>query len=143
MPNLSITAQLDLASLQTLQGFANYGRMLEPELLKAMDRGLAILQSGATDYMYANFKQPTGQAESAWEASVQSPYLAILGNTAPYAQRLEFGFSGMTDALGRFYPYWPDYHWAENTVEQDKDLVAAQFQAAIDYANLSLGRGVP
>src|SRR5690242_17620135 len=122
MPNLSFTAMLDPASLAVLHGFANYRRVLEPELLMAMDRGLAILQSGASDYMYATYKNPTGQAEGAWDTKVESPYLGILGNTVPYAQRLEFGFSGKTDALGRTYQYWPDYHWAENTVEQEKDL---------------------
>ncbi len=137
----SLNVALDAASLETLHNFENYQAILEPELLTAMERSIALLQAMATDDMYANFQNPSGQAESAWEASVDSPYLAWLGNTAPYAQRLDYGFSGMTDALGRYYPFWPAYYWAENTIFDAEEQVAAQFQAAIDYANLSLAAG--
>ena len=143
MSGFSMNVALDAASLATLHNFSNYQALLEPELLKAMDRGISLLQATATDEMYNLFQNPTGQAEEAWDTSVQSAYLAIAANTAPYAQRLDYGFSGLTDSLGRYFPYWPAYYWAESTVMDAADQVAAQFQAAIDYANLALGGGIP
>lgn len=145
-----LDVRLDPASLDRLHGFANYERFLEPALLKAMESGISMLQAGASDYMWSHFKNPTGTTEDdSWEVDVRGPYLAILGNTAPQARRLEYGFSGMTDALGRYYPEWPSgqyssgYHWAEQTVILEKYKIQDIFQAAIDYANLQLGRGTP
>ncbi len=150
MAGFSLDVHLDSASLDRLHAFANYETALEPALLKAMDAGIAMLQAAATDYMYATFIDPTGTTEDdSWEVDMQGPYLAILGNTAPQAQRLEYGFSGMTDSLGRYYPEWPrgayadGYHWAENTVEAEQFKIGDVFQAAIDYANTQLAGGTP
>lgn len=149
MTDFSINVALDDASLNRLHAFANYESALEPALLNAMETGISMLQAFASDYMYSHFANPTGGAEEAWEAEVVSPYLAILGNTAPQARRLEFGFSGMTDALGRYYPEWPigqyagGYHWARETVILEQYKIQDVFQAAVDYANLTLGRGTP
>lgn len=143
MAEFSVTAFLDQASLNSIHGFNNYQSVLEPALLNAMETGISVIQASATDYMYAHFIDPTGATEDAWEVEANGPYESILTNTSPQGQRLEYGFSGMTDALGRFYPYWPAYHWAEQTVTQSRFKVAQFFQAAIDYANVQLGRGTP
>lgn len=150
MAGFEINAHMDLASLDRLHAFENYVVYLEPALLNSMDIGISMLQAAATDYMYAVFINPTGPTENdSWEVDVQGPYLAILGNTAPQAQRLEYGFSGKTDSLGRTYIEWPTgayadgYRWAQQTVTQSRFKVGDVFQAAIDYANLQLGRGAP
>lgn len=132
---------MDAVSLSTLHAFDNYDVVLEPALLIAQDRGIAMLQAFASDYMWSHFINPTGPTEDdSWAVDIQSPYLGILGNTAPQARRLEFGFSNMTDSLGRYYPYWPDYHWAQQTVILEQYKIQDVFQAAIDYANLQLGK---
>lgn len=145
-----IDLRMDPASLETLHGFENYEAMLEPALLNAMNTGISMLQAFAADYMYSHFKNPTGPTEDdSWEVDVQGPYLAILGNTAPQAQRLEYGFSGMTDRARRYFEEWPTgryaggYHWAEQTVILEQYKIEDVFQAAIDYANLQLGRTAP
>lgn len=147
MSGFELKISLDEASLGRLQAFDNYEATLEPALLKAMDSGISMLQAGASDYMYSNFMNPTGPTEDdSWDVDMQGPYLAVLGNTAPQAQRLEYGFSGMTDSLGRTFIEWPSvapqgYHWAEQTVILEQYKIEDVFQAAIDYANLQLGRG--
>lgn len=140
--NMNIYLEAD--SLERLRAFDNYESALEPALLKAMESGVSMLQAKASDYMWGHFINPTGPTEDdSWDVPVIGPYETILANTAPQAQRLEFGFSGMTDSLGRHFSYWPDYHWAQQTVILQQYKIEDVFQAAIDYANLQLGRGTP
>lgn len=141
----SLDIALDAASLATLHRFANYEAILEPELYKAMESGISILQAGATDFMWSHFRHPTGRLENpeSWEAEVVSPYLATLGNIQPYDRRRNYGFSNMTDALGRYYAHDPGIGWAELTIVEKQYKVEQYFQAAVDYANLALGRGTP
>lgn len=108
-----------------------------------MYKGVEELEQGAIDVMHDRFKNPSGQAEGAWEQTVHSPYLAELGNTVPYARRLEYGFSGKTDSLGRYYQFWPAYHWAETTVVVEQDAIGRIFTRAINKANASLAKGAP
>jgi hypothetical protein len=136
----AIELTLDDASLATLHSFENYEAVLEPALSKAMDAGISMIQAGATDFMWSHFRNPTGGMENAWDTEMQSPYLAILSNTAPYAQRRNYGFSNMRDSLGRYYAHDPGIGWAETTLVLEQYKVEAVFQAAIDYANLQLGR---
>lgn len=153
MSIFGVDVKLDPASLDTLYAFEHYEAALEPALENAMDAGIAVLQATASDYMWSVFIHPTGNAEDdSWEVDIQSPYLAILGNTAPQAQRLEFGFSDMTDSLGRYYPLWPGgprnqfwlgYHWANFAVMSSRSKIKDIFQAAIDYANSQLRSATP
>jgi hypothetical protein len=46
----------------------------------------------------------------------------------------------MRDSLGRYYAHDPGIGWAETTLVLEQYKVEAVFQAAIDYANLQLGR---
>lgn len=137
MSGFSLDVALDALSQRHIAALAGYQWLLEAALLEAMNTGIAALEQAASSVMAASFQNPSGVAESAWQQEIQGPYLAILGNTVPYAQRLEYGFSGMTDALGRFYPYWPAYHWAEQTVGEERDEIAGIFQAAINAAHAS------
>lgn len=152
MSMFGVTIKLDQTSLDALYAFENYEAVLEPALEKAMDSGIAMLQSVASDYMWSVFLAPTGNAENdSWEVDMQGPYLAILENTAPQAQRLEFGFSDMTDSIGRYFEHWPawneafygGYHWANFAVMRSRSNITDIFQAAIDYANSQLRNAVP
>ena len=141
----SLNIALDADSLARLHAFEHYETALEPALLKAMDASTAMLQAFATDFMWSHFRHPGGQLEDAdsWETEIVSPYLAWVGNNQPYARRRNYGFSNRTDALGRYYAHDWGIEWAEDTVILEQYKVEVQFQAAIDYANLQLGRGTP
>lgn len=139
MSGFSLNVALSAASQDRIKAMEQFPGMLEMALLPAMEKGIEHIEQAAIDVMYASFQNPSGVIEGAWEQEVQSPYLAILSNTEPYAQRLEYGFSGMTDALNRYYPYWPAYHWAENTVIVEQDAIARIFQREISLRADMLG----
>ena len=139
----TLDVTLDAASLFRLHSFANYETVLEPALLKAMDASISMIQAYATDFMWSHFRHPTGALEEAWEVEELTPYRTSLANTSPYARRRNYGFSNMTDALGRYYAHDPGIGWAEITLVAEQYKVRDQFQAAIDYANLQLGRIAP
>jgi len=142
------TVRLDPDSLARLTAFDDYQEVLEPALSNAMEASIAVLQSNASDYMWSTFENPTGTVEDdSWDVDMVGPYESILENTAPYSQRLQYGFSGKTDALGRFFLYWPfgeyedGYHWAEAAIRASRGRVRDLFQAAVDYSNTQLAGG--
>lgn len=148
MADFTLNATLGPTSLKRLQALAAYPELLEPELLVAMNRGLDILRTYASDYMWIHFIGPTGGAEGSWEEEIVSPYEAWLGNTAPYAQRLNFGFSQRFDSLNRYFTAWPlaypdGYHWAEHTVEDNSPEIDRVIATAIRTANKALESSQP
>lgn len=138
MGMIELFAELDPASEAAIARLANPA-LLDPALINMLQQTTEDMQQAATDYMYATFLNPTGGAEESWELQVQSSALATLTNTAPYAQRLNFGFSGMTDSLGRYYPAWPaetpgGYHWAEYAVGKVEQDAAQYFTTGFEAA---------
>lgn len=133
---MQITAMLDPNSQAAI------ARMMDPELLdpaiiNMLDQTAEDLQQAATDYMYATFLNPGTGVETAWETERDGTFLEGLINTAPYARRLNEGFSGMTDSLGRHFEAWPaaypqGYHWAEAAVEQVAGSVSDVFSLGIE-----------
>lgn len=114
---MELFAELDPASKAAIARMANPA-LLDPALINMLTQSAEDLQKAATDYMYATFINPSGGAEESWQIEVTSAELATLVNTAPQARRLNFGFSGMTDSLGRHFDAWPSaypdgYRWAE------------------------------
>src|SRR5947209_939656 len=103
----TLDVSLDPDSLARLHAFEHYERALEPALLKAHEAGISMIQAYATDFMYSHFRHPSGAMEEAWETEVVSPYLSTLTNTSDYGRRRNYGFSNMTDALGRYYAHDP------------------------------------
>lgn len=133
---MQITAMLDPESQAAI------ARMMDPELLdpaiiNMLDQTVEDVQKAATDYMYATFLNPGTGVETAWETERDGTFLEGLINTAPYARRLNEGFSGMTDSLGRHFEAWPlaypqGYHWAEAAVEAVQSDVEDVFRLGIE-----------
>lgn len=147
MGAFGIDIKLDTASLRSLEQLGRYPEILEPNLLHAMDRSVEILYADVVDVEVPMFKQTSGQFEESLHVSVDSPYQAQLGSDSPYGQRLHFGFSEQTDALGRYFSQWPKgqywetgYRWATRAAENSKSAIREEFQLAIEFANLQLGR---
>jgi hypothetical protein len=118
---MELFAELDPASNAAIARMADPA-LLDLALINMLRQSVEDMQKAATDYMYTTFINPTGGAEEAWEIDVVSAELATLVNTAPQSRRLNFGFSGMTDALGRHFDAWPlaypqGYHWAEAALD--------------------------
>lgn len=110
--------------------------LLDPAIINILDQSTENLQQAATSYMYATFINPGSGVENAWEVERDGTFLSSLTNTAPHARRLNEGFSGMTDSLGRYFEAWPSvspqgYHWAEAAVEAVTSSIEGVFYTDI------------
>ena len=130
MTTFHLFAQLDQAALGRLAHLADPTVALWPAMREAMTQSLDELEREAIATMYAEFIDATGQVENAF-AKYPGTFESELENTEPYSQRLNYGFSGMTDSLGRYYAYWPAYHWAETTVIDATPAVELIWNAAL------------
>jgi hypothetical protein len=135
---MQITAMLDPQSQAAIARLRD-PELLEPAIINMLDQTAEDLQQAAIDYMYATFLNPSGAVETSWETERDGPFLEGLINTAPYARRLNEGFSGMTDSLGRYFAAWPlaspqGYHWAEAAVAAVQGEVADVFTIGIEKA---------
>lgn len=134
---MELFAELDPASNAAIARLANPA-LLDPALINMLQQSAEDMQQRATAYMQSVFIQARGGVENAWEIEVTSPELATLTNTAPYARRLDLGFSGMTDALGRTYTAWPiaypdGYHWADAAVAAVQPEVEDVFRLGFEH----------
>jgi hypothetical protein len=70
------------------------------------------------------------------QGHTRSPWVGEVGvsNAVPYARRREYGFSGMTDALGRYYPYDPGAFYLTNGLKASEPFIAAAFAGATTMA---------
>jgi hypothetical protein len=135
---MELFAELDPASEAAIARLANPA-LLDPALVNMLQQTIEDMQQAATDYMYATFLDPQGGVENSWEPVVQSTTLATLTNTAPYARRLNFGFSQRFDSLNRYFEAWPlaypdGYHWAEYALEKVTPDVEKYFQTGFESA---------
>jgi hypothetical protein len=76
----------------------------------------------------------TGAYRASWQTLTRRiPYGAecTLGSEAPQARRLEFGFFGMTDSLGRLY-HQPPYPHVQPALPQISATLRAQMLRAVE-----------
>src|SRR3989442_11638314 len=100
MADFTLSVGIDPEDLKTIRNMSNPDQTLWPYYREAMGESLDELEFQAQDWMWANFKNPTGTLENAFDKNVFGPFDAELENMSPYGQRRNYGFSGMTDALG-------------------------------------------
>lgn len=134
---------LDEATYKRVLAFSYFPTIMDAEFGVAMLESVQMLQLDAWRFMYDNFKAPTGQLEESLMYVVESPYEAWMGSELPYARRRDWGFSGMTDALGRYYPYDPGIYWAENTIAKDIRKIDNLFSDALLRTAYKLELGYP
>lgn len=133
--SMDINLNFDAASIAKLRRLPDFDSWLAALYqAEAMPRSLDELEQASQAMMMANFKNPTGNVETKFRKFVRTPWRGILGNYEPYARRLNYGFSGMTDSLGRYYQFWPDYHWAEGAIEMATPYIQGHFQDSVQQA---------
>jgi hypothetical protein len=125
---------LSLAEIVRMQGFS---ALLDPEVTAGLAESGALLVSAAVTKTWEVFANPTGRLASTIYFYVMSPTQVALVVASPYGRRREYGFSGMTDALGRFYPYDPAKPYLEPTLTEHEGDVLKIMEARVDTA---LGR---
>jgi hypothetical protein len=125
---------LSLAELVRMQGFS---ALLDPEITAGLAESGNLLVNAAVAKTWEVFANPTGRLASTIYFYVVSPSEVALVVASPYGQRREKGFSGMTDALGRFYPYDPAKPYLEPTITEQSPNVLRIMENA---TNTALGR---
>lgn len=132
-----------LAIMERIREFANFDAVLEPAFRKAMDTSTSMMQAFASDYMWSHFNNPTGPLEDAMQSETISGYQGVVWNESPYAFRREYGFSGKTDSLGRFFPHDPGIAYMQQTMILLQYKVLEQFEIMAEQAlkQLSTGAG--
>ncbi len=119
---MNLNATLDAASLAAIGRIATFDTAFATEMSAAILSGLEALQQEAYQYMWATFKNPSGNVEDSLGYGMDTPLSGWMGSDHPASRRLNYGFSGKTDALGRYYAEWPSgqysdgYHWAEHSI---------------------------
>lgn len=110
-----------------------YGGYLETEMYLAMDDIVQMMIPVVQGNMH--WMHPTGDLESSIDedSRVIDAWHAEIGSSLPYAARREWGFSGMTDSLGRYYADDPGaYYLSMALTDHQSDI-----QERINYAVMS------
>lgn len=122
-------------SLEKIKKFDNWQQILEEELVKAHEKADALLQMRAKKIA----PYQSGELHDHFDVSPISPYESMLTNDAPHAFRREYGFSGMTDSLGRYFPVDQGAYYMSITLQMNKTNVGKLFGTALDSALARLG----
>ena len=129
----------DARSLQVIKDLG-YADIL---LAGAVQAGLAysgrILVYQAQQLTWQRFQNPSGALAASIHAVRESPYEIEIGSELPYARRREFGFSGMTDSLGRFYADDPGAYYLEDAMNASLEEIEARMASTINAALARLG----
>ena len=141
--SFSLDIALDAASLKRVAAFSYYPTILDVEFTAAMQASVELLEASTYADMWETFTNPTGQLEDSLGYGVDSPYQAWMGTDSPYGRRRNYGFSGMTDALGRFYPHDVGIHWAERAVLVNENKIKKIFNDALLITAYKLELGYP
>ena len=124
--------------MQNVDRLLTFGDRFVPQIEHALDLSMDGIISAAQTYMWANFMNPTGVLENAFEKSIEGT-TGVISNPTAWTWRREEGFSGMTDVLGRYYPYDPGIHYMAFALEISEPFVETTFAIEIETALAAMG----
>lgn len=123
------------SSLEQLVGMAledSLGRLQDQASIIAFDR------FKHQSFTHLGHRDLTGNLESHFSGEVTSwSFPTISGdmfNDVAYARRRNWGFSGMTDSLGRHFTNDPGVYYMEGTVTAETDWIISRFKKAVSQA---------
>lgn len=134
---LDFHASMDPQSLEEIVRLVGFEALLIPEIAGGLTASGTLLVAAAQAKTWEVFKNPTGRLASTIYFYVISPKEVAVEVGSPYGQRREKGFSGMTDALGRFYPYDPAKPYLQPAMDENEGNVLHLMETAVSTA---LGR---
>jgi hypothetical protein len=127
-----------LAEIAQMYGFKT---LLEPEVQAAMAQAGQLLAQAAVANTWQVFENPSGALAGTITPVLDSPYEVQIGSDSPYARRREYGFSGKTDSLGRFYAHDPAKPYMQPALDDNEQAVLALIEAAVLRAFARMGAG--
>ncbi len=134
---MDFSMAFDVESLAAIARLAGFAALLDPEIIAALAWSGEMLVTTAQANTWAVFANPTGTLAGSIYFHMLGATEAEVGVGVPYGRRREYGFSGMTDALGRFYPNDPGKPYLEPALQEDLPLIQAKMELAV---NSALGR---
>lgn len=126
MPVMGLAFQPNLIGV--MSQFSQFEATLRKHIATATETAAGVIGDFQVGYMWATFNDPTGPLEDSVGVRMQSEYLAWIGPdpseaASVYAWRRDRGFSGMTDSAGRFFPWDPGIHYAEESIKDPNVLM--------------------
>lgn len=116
-PKTTLTVEYDEASLMEVRRLALWPMVYTAFCEVAMEQTVETIMGNADIAMptpsWSTSGLSTGALESSLTGEVMSPWNAQVFTQTPYAQRVEYSFTGLTDSLGRFYQAWPAEPYAD------------------------------
>ena len=132
-------ASLDATSLQKLVRLQGFSALLDPAITQGLTQSGQLLVGAAQAKTWSVFANPSGTLAGSIYFYVTSPSEVAVAVGVPYGARREYGFSGQTDVLGRFYANDPARPYLDPTLNENQAQVAVLMEVAVNGA---LGRVV-
>lgn len=109
-------------------------QILGSEMRKAMVDIQGNLMISAVSFMH--WKNPSGKLEQSIfkDSRVIGNWQTIVGTKKPYGARREYGFSGMTDSLGRHYKNDPGQGFMEESLTGNMTFIEERIAQAVQAA---------
>lgn len=132
-------ASLDPESLAAVTQLMGMGALLDPAIQNALTQAGELIVTTAQTNTWTVFDHPTGQLASSIYFWVVSPSEVAVGVGVPYGRRREYGFSGMTDSLGRYYAYDPGKPYLEPALAEDTEMILMLVAQGVEQAFGTIG----
>jgi hypothetical protein len=127
----------DPESIKEIAAFAGFGVLLSEEVQGAMTQGAGILIEAMRADMH--WKTGDGTLANSLTQITDSPYEVQVGSDDPKAARRNWGFSGKTDSLGRYYANDPGAFYAEHGMAASSQQILTLMDAAMNKAMSRMG----
>ena len=130
----------DSISMQAIFRLDNFQALLGPEITMALaDIGI-LLKDTAIANTWRVFANPTGTLANTITAWMPSNTEVDVEALVQYDRRREYGFTGMTDSLGRTYKFDPGKPYMHPALDDNRPIIEALMTDAVVAA---LGRLAP
>lgn len=121
----------DPGSLSKITHLIGFEALLNPEITAALTQSGELLVTTAQTNTWSVFANPTGALAGSIYFYVISPMEVAVAVGVPYGRRREYGFSGMTDSLGRHFINDPGKPYLQPALDTDSPLVQELMTTAV------------
>ena len=128
----SFSMAFDPSSLAKIAELEGIGALLDPEIAAALVWIGDMVSTTAKANTWSAFQNPTGATSDSIGYQIVSTTEVDVTVGAPQGRRLEYGFSGMTDSLGRYYPHWPAEPYMQPALDGDRALAQEYMALAVE-----------
>lgn len=134
-----LDVSFDPQSISAIAQMYGFNVLLSPEVQQAMNDGGQTLVDALRNNMH--WMNPTGALSDSWAPLQTSPYEIQVGSADPKAARRNWGFSGQTDSLGRYYASDPGAFYIENGMAEASPQILSNIDDAVSQALARMAGG--